>query len=137
MNKAVIRANYRNQPESGSHDASGLGLLRGDFGRARARSRIEETAERNFSLAADHLFLRPDQRQLLKTPVREIKVALPIRMDDGTIAVFVGYRVQHSGARGPGKGGVRFHSEVRDGEIQWLAEVMTSTCSLPAVRRRD
>ena len=122
---AIIRDNHRNQPESDSHGASGSGLLRGDFGRARGRSRIEETAERNFSLAAEQLFLRPDQRQLLRTPFREIKVALPIQMDDGTIAVFVGYRVQHSGARGPGKGGIRFHPEVRDGEIHALAEIMT------------
>ena len=127
MNKFAIRDEPRNNPEPGPRGAPALELLRGDAGGARARtqSRIEETAERNFSLAADHLFLRPEQRQLLKTPFREIKVALPIRMDDGTIAVFVGYRVQHSGARGPGKGGIRFHPEVRDGEIHALAEIMT------------
>ena len=117
VNKLAIRDDRRAPP---------LELLRGDSGaRARTQSRIAETAERNFSLAAEDLQLRPEQRQLLKTPFREIKVALPIRMDDGTIAVFTGYRVQHSGARGPGKGGIRFHPEVRDGEIHALAEIMT------------
>ena len=127
VNKLAVRDDRRKSPEPGSRGAPALELFRGDFGGARHRiqSRIEETAERNFSLAAEHLFLRPEQRQLLKTPLREIKVSLPIRMDDGTIAVFVGYRVQHSGARGPGKGGIRFHPEVRDGEIHALAEIMT------------
>ncbi len=127
MNRAIIRDNRQDEPESDSRGAAALELLKGDFGRARerTRSRIEETADLNFALAAEQLGLLPQQRQLLKTPFREIKVALPIQMDDGTIAVFVGYRVQHSGARGPGKGGIRFHPEVRDGEIHALAQIMT------------
>jgi glutamate dehydrogenase (NAD(P)+) len=125
VKEAIIRDNRPGEPGSDSRGVPPLELLKGDFGRDRDRTRIEETAERNFSLAAEQLGLLPHERRLLKTPFREIKVALPIQMDDGTVAVFVGYRVQHSGARGPGKGGIRFHPEVRDGEIHALAQIMT------------
>jgi glutamate dehydrogenase (NAD(P)+) len=125
VNNANIRDKRRSEPWGDSQVATPLELLKGNFGRARDRTRIEDTVERNFALAAEQLRLLPHQRQLLKTPLREIKVALPIQMDDGTVSVFVGYRVQHSGARGPGKGGIRFHPEVREGEIHALAQVMT------------
>ena len=79
----------------------------------------------NFELAANDLGLDQDQQRLLRTPFRETKVALPIQMDDGSMKVFTGYRVQHSGARGPAKGGIRFHPTVDCGEIRALAELMT------------
>jgi glutamate dehydrogenase (NAD(P)+) len=80
---------------------------------------------RNFELAAHDLGLDDAEQRLLRTPFRETKVALPIHMDDGSVKVFTGYRVQHSGARGPAKGGIRFHPAVSNGEIRALAELMT------------
>lgn len=81
--------------------------------------------DRNFEVAAERLGLTDEQRKLLKMPFREIKVEVPIRMDDGDLRVFNGYRVQHSGARGPAKGGIRFHPAVDLAEVRSLAEAMT------------
>jgi len=86
---------------------------------------VEQTAHNNFSLAAQRLGLSADQQLLLRTPFREVKVAVPVQMDDGSLRVFNGYRVQHSGARGPAKGGIRYHPSVDAGEMQALAEIMT------------
>jgi glutamate dehydrogenase (NAD(P)+) len=80
---------------------------------------------RNVEMAANDLGLDEAEQRLLRTPFRETKVALPIHMDDGSMQVFTGYRVQHSGARGPAKGGIRFHPAVNDSEIRALAELMT------------
>ncbi len=89
--------------------------------------RLSPTAivDHNFEVAAERLGLNLEQRKLLKTPFREIKVEVPIRMDDGELRVFNGYRVQHSGARGPAKGGIRFHPSVDLAEVRSLAEAMT------------
>src|SRR5689334_22530071 len=81
--------------------------------------------DRNFEVAAERLGLTLEQRKLLKMPFREVKVEVPIRMDDGDLRVFNGYRVQHSGARGPAKGGIRFHPAVDLAEVRSLAEAMT------------
>ncbi|WP_206606434.1 Glu/Leu/Phe/Val family dehydrogenase [Steroidobacter cummioxidans] len=89
------------------------------------RTEVEVTADHNFTLAAQHLGLSADQQLLLRTPFREVKVAVPVQMDDGSLRVFAGYRVQHSGARGPAKGGIRFHPDVNIGEMHALAEIMT------------
>jgi len=67
---------------------------------------------------------------LLKTPVRELHVPIPVRMDDGTVRTFPGYRVQHNDARGPAKGGIRFHPGVTIDEIRGLAALMTWKCAL-------
>jgi glutamate dehydrogenase (NAD(P)+) len=64
-------------------------------------------------------------RMLLKTPFREMRVDVPIRRDDGRGAIFIGYRVQHNGARGPCKGGIRYHPEVDLYEVRALAALMT------------
>lgn len=85
---------------------------------------------RNFGLAANQLGLSDEQRRLLRTPFRETKVALPVLMDDGSTRIFAGYRIQHSGARGPAKGGIRFHPAVNEEEIRALAELMTWKCAL-------
>ena len=63
-------------------------------------------------------------------PERELKVSLPIRMDDGTIKVFEGYRIQHSTLRGPGKGGIRFHQHTDENEVRALAAWMTFKCAV-------
>ena len=84
-----------------------------------------ENTNRLFDKAADALDLYEDMRILLKTPFREVRVEVPIRMDDGSMQIFIGYRVQHSGARGPMKGGRRFHPEVDFDEVRSLASLMT------------
>lgn len=81
--------------------------------------------DHNFQVAAERLGLDEERRKLLKMPFREVKVEIPIRTDDGDLRVFNGYRVQHSGARGPAKGGIRFHPQVDLNEVRSLAEAMT------------
>ena len=78
-----------------------------------------------FDRAADRLQLRPHLRVLLKTPHRELRVAVPVRMDDGRLEVFIGYRVQHNGVRGPYKGGIRYHPHADLEEVRALASLMT------------
>jgi glutamate dehydrogenase (NAD(P)+) len=67
----------------------------------------------------------PDIHRLLRTPKRVLEVAVPVRMDDGTIEVFTGWRVHHDTTRGPGKGGIRFHPDVDVDEVKALAAAMT------------
>ncbi len=81
--------------------------------------------DRNFKDAADVLGLTANEQLLLKTAFRELKVEVPIHMDDGSLKVFNGYRVQHNGARGPAKGGIRYHPSVEIDEVRSLAEAMT------------
>jgi len=84
-----------------------------------------ENTNRLFDRAADALGLDREMRLVLKTPFRQIQVELPVRMDDGHLEVYLGYRVQHNGARGPTKGGLRFHPEVDFDEVRSLASLMT------------
>ena len=78
-----------------------------------------------YDAAAERLNLPAGIREMLRRPWRELQVQVPVRMDDGTIQVFNGYRVQHNGARGPYKGGVRFHPEADLDEVRGLASLMT------------
>jgi glutamate dehydrogenase (NAD(P)+) len=78
-----------------------------------------------FDAAADLAGLDEAQRRLLRGPFRSVSVDVPVRMDDGHIEVFRGYRVQHSGARGPCKGGIRYHPEADAEEVLGLATTMT------------
>ena len=78
-----------------------------------------------FQMAAERLGVHPDVVELLRRPYRELHVQLPVRMDDGSLRVFSGYRVQHSGVRGPYKGGVRFHPQADLDEVRALAALMT------------
>src|SRR4051794_20330350 len=78
-----------------------------------------------FDDAAERLGLRDDVATVLKTSYREVQVQIPILRDDGRIHVYSGFRVQHNGARGPYKGGVRFHPEVDLDEVRALAALMT------------
>jgi len=79
----------------------------------------------NFHLAADRLGLDAEMRTLLTTPFRELRVEVPVRLDDGSLKVFLGYRIQHNGVRGPAKGGIRYHPMVTVDEVRALAEAMT------------
>ena len=78
-----------------------------------------------FDRAADHLGLADGVRRLLERPWRELHVAVPVRMDDGSVQVFSGSRVQHSAARGPYKGGIRYHPRADQSEVRALAMLMT------------
>lgn len=81
--------------------------------------------DQQFQAAADHLKLEPDIQLVLRTPYRELIVQIPVRMDDGHLELFHGYRVQHNAVRGPYKGGLRFHPEVDLNEVRSLAALMT------------
>lgn len=83
-----------------------------------------------FDVAAKRLDLDPGLYQILEKPDREIIVSIPVQMEDKSIKVFTGYRVQHSVARGPGKGGVRFASTVTLDEVRALAAWMTWKCAV-------
>ena len=78
-----------------------------------------------FDAAADLLGLEPYMRRLLRMPFRSMSVEVPVRKDDGSFEVFRGYRVQHNGARGPCKGGIRFHPDADEHEVVGLATTMT------------
>ena len=84
-----------------------------------------ETVRHWFGIAAERLGLRDDLAAVLRTPYREVRVQVPVKLGDGAIRVFSGYRVQHNGARGPYKGGIRFHPSVDLDEVRALAELMT------------
>ncbi|MFQ5992803.1 MAG: Glu/Leu/Phe/Val dehydrogenase [Nitrospiraceae bacterium] len=83
-----------------------------------------------FDQAAQRMDLDPNLRQRLKMPERSLIVSIPVRMDDGRVKVFTGYRVQHDSARGPSKGGIRYHPDVNLGEVAALAMWMTWKCAL-------
>jgi glutamate dehydrogenase (NAD(P)+) len=83
-----------------------------------------------FDVAAEKLGLDRGLYEILKVPDREISVAIPVQMDDGSLRVFRGYRVQHSVARGPGKGGIRFAPNVNLDEVRALAAWMTWKCAV-------
>src|SRR5262245_50522976 len=79
----------------------------------------------NFQKAAERLGLDSEMRTLLSTPFRELRVEIPVRLDNGSLKVFLGYRIQHNGVRGPAKGGIRYHPMVTVSEVRALAEAMT------------
>jgi glutamate dehydrogenase (NAD(P)+) len=83
-----------------------------------------------FDRAAEAMKLDQNLRERLKYPQRSLVVSLPVRMDDGHIKVFTGYRVQHDSSRGPSKGGIRYHPDVNLGEVAGLAMWMTWKCAL-------
>ncbi len=83
-----------------------------------------------FNEAAEAMHLDPNLRERLKLPQRSLIVSIPVKMDDGHVEVFTGYRVQHDTARGPSKGGIRYHPEVNLGEVAALSMWMTWKCAL-------
>src|SRR5579863_10339484 len=88
------------------------------------------SAEARFDNAAERLGLDDGVRKVLRTPTREVTVHIPVQLDDGRIEVFTGYRVQHSIARGPAKGGIRFAPDVTLDEVRALAAWMTWKCAV-------
>ncbi len=89
-----------------------------------------ELAMQNFEAAADVLELTDDVRNLVRAPERVLAVTVPVRMDNGRIHCFEGYRVQHNTSRGPAKGGIRFHPNVTLHEVKALATWMTWKCAV-------
>jgi glutamate dehydrogenase (NAD(P)+) len=89
-----------------------------------------EAMHARFDLAANKLGLDQGLYRILRTPDRELTVAIPVYMDDGSLQVFTGYRVQHSMARGPAKGGIRYDPNVTIDEVRALAAWMTWKCAV-------
>jgi len=89
-----------------------------------------KTAQAQFDAIAEKIGLDEATRQLLRQPIREYHFSIPVRMDDGTVQVFRGFRVQHNDARGPAKGGIRFHPQETVDTIRALAMWMTWKCSV-------
>ena len=87
-------------------------------------------AQAQFDGVAEYLGLDDATRQLLRNPIREYHFSLPIRLDDGSVKVFRGFRVQHNDARGPGKGGIRFHPQETVDTVRALAMWMTWKCAV-------
>src|SRR5947207_9105188 len=84
-----------------------------------------EIVNHHFGSAVDRLDIRDDVANVLRSSYREVQVQIPVKQSDGKIHVYSGFRVQHNGARGPYKGGVRFHPEVDLDEVRALAQLMT------------
>jgi glutamate dehydrogenase (NAD(P)+) len=96
---------------------------------------MEETnllsiVEKHLCSCTQELRITPEIEAFLKIPMRELRVALPLRMDDGSLKVFQGFRVQYNDARGPTKGGVRFHPDQTIDTVRALASLMTWKCAL-------
>ncbi|HUV14779.1 MAG TPA: Glu/Leu/Phe/Val dehydrogenase dimerization domain-containing protein, partial [Acidobacteriota bacterium] len=89
-----------------------------------------EMALQNFDAAADVLGMKPNERDLIRLPERELTVHFPVKMRNGKLKLFTGYRIQHSTARGPAKGGIRYHPDVTLDEVRALASWMTYKCAV-------
>ena len=89
-----------------------------------------EMAQRQFDHVAGLLKLDPQVAEILRWPLREFHFRIPVRMDDGTLRVFQGFRVQHNDARGPNKGGIRFHPAETIDTVRALATWMTWKCAV-------
>ncbi|MEI7556846.1 Glu/Leu/Phe/Val dehydrogenase [Candidatus Chlorohelix sp.] len=89
-----------------------------------------EIAKKQLEIAADYLGLELGIRKVLMHPVRELTVNFPVQMDDGSIEVFTGFRIQHNLARGPAKGGIRYHPQVSIDEVRALSMWMTWKCAI-------
>jgi glutamate dehydrogenase (NAD(P)+) len=90
-------------------------------------------AQQQFDLAAERLGLDEGMRKVLREPRRELTVHFPVHMDDGSVEVFTGYRVQHNLGRGPAKGGIRYHQDVSLDEVKALAMWMTWKCAVVGI----
>jgi glutamate dehydrogenase len=108
--------------------------LKGRGGREEA---VREKAYNSFEMAqvqfdgvAEYLGLDTATRELLRSPMREYHFSIPVRMDDGTVKVFRGFRCQHNDARGPGKGGIRFHPQETVDTVRALSMWMTWKCAV-------
>jgi glutamate dehydrogenase (NAD(P)+) len=92
-----------------------------------------QVAQQQFDLAAERLNLDPGLRRVLREPRRELTVHFPVKMDDGSVQVFTGFRIQHNLGRGPAKGGIRYHQDVSLDEVKALAMWMTWKCAVVGI----
>lgn len=90
-------------------------------------------AQQRVKVACDKLGLPADVYEILKNPQRTLEVSIPVKMDDGTVRVFTGFRAQHNTAIGPSKGGVRFHPMVSKDEVSALSIWMTFKCAVTGI----
>src|SRR6202045_1654295 len=93
------------------------------------RASAFETMQRRFDAAADAIGLSDGSRRGLREVKRELTVHFPVRMDDGSVNVFTGWRVQHNISRGPAKGGIRYHPSIDLDLVKALAMLMTWKCA--------
>jgi glutamate dehydrogenase (NAD(P)+) len=93
------------------------------------RDNLLVNTQRHFDAAADVLNLDKGLRHILRTPQRELTVRFPVKMDDGRVEVFTGFRVQHNITRGPAKGGIRYHPMTSIDDVRALAMLMTLKCA--------
>ena len=98
-----------------------------------SRQDLWDTVLASLDDVAVRLKLDPGLHAILRQPERELTVAVPIVMDDGKLKVFTGYRVQHSSARGPCKGGIRYHPDVNLNEVKALSAMMTWKCAVVGI----
>ncbi len=96
---------------------------------ATQKANVFESAIRRLDSAAKHINIAPETIDRLKRPKALLEVSIPVRMDDGSLRVFTGYRCRHDDTRGPAKGGIRFHPDVSRAEVQALAFWMTCKCA--------
>jgi glutamate dehydrogenase (NAD(P)+) len=101
-----------------------------DRSAVQARDNVWEMAQRQLDEVSLLIGLNESLHGYLRQPKRVLEVSVPVRMDDGAFRIFTGYRVQHNLARGPGKGGIRFHPDVTLDEVKALAMWMTWKCAL-------
>jgi len=92
-----------------------------------------EIAQKQVKSACDKLNADPAVYEILKNPMRVLEVSFPVRLDDGTVKTFIGYRSQHNNAVGPFKGGLRFHPDVTKDEVKALSTWMTFKCSVAGI----
>ena len=92
-----------------------------------------DVAQRQFDMAAERLQLPSGLRKVMREPKRALTVHFPVKMDDGSVEVFTGHRVQHNLSRGPAKGGIRYHQDVTLDEVKALAMWMTWKCAVVGV----
>ena len=99
---------------------------------AAAQVNAWHVAQHQFDLAAEMLNLDPGLRRVLREPRRELTVHFPVKMDDGSVQVFTGFRVQHNLGRGPAKGGIRYHQDVTLDEVKAkVDEYVANGCTCP------
>ena len=101
--------------------------------RRRSDNLLLDTALRDFYAAADDMHLSESLISMLSYSERRLDVSVPVEMEDGSVQVFKGYRIQHSTALGPSKGGIRYALDVSGDECEGLAMIMTWKCSLAGI----
>ena len=130
-NRADARREVRSL-QGGIHDPRAA-IMRRASRESRDGSKSETSStspSSSFSIAADVLGLDDDMRQILSHCQRELTVNFPVEMDDGSVEVFTGHRVQHNTGPGPTKGGIRYHQSVTIAEVKALAMWMTWKCAV-------